>query len=384
MAESIQKDNWQSSFVLIGEAVVNDYSFKLEQRSEKSSWIYNSLNLGINCGEKHGTVYAEMLGGYSDERENVIFAHGKDENGNDDFSQKMEIAWEDRFDEEILESVGRLCFITVGLEKTTTGKTFYKDFLSAYDAIAYAQEHLESGMVVNVRGRLQFSTYNDTTQVRKTIQSIVLSSVDDPANYNARFTQTVLIDKDSASLKDIDKDKGVMFVHARVLDYVKEIDGIEVRGQYPFPYTFEYAMDFTKQEQCKKIVNKLFKVKKGVTQITFDGSFVEGGATVQATMDDVPDDIKELIDLGIYTEEEALARCSANGSRERRMVLKKPYIKLVGEDKTPQLQKFDEKYTEDELVLDCMNKDDASESPFDGDIDAAYSDDNDMAWLEEL
>lgn len=375
----IKKTDWVSNFTLVGAAKVNDYSFKIDAQSERSSWIYNSMNIGIDCGEKHGVVYAEMMGGYSPDRENIIYAHGKDDNGNDDFLKQITVDWDDRFDDDILDEIGKLSFVIVGLEKTTAGNTYYKKFLNEYDAIAYAKEHLENDMVVNVKGRLQYSMYNDTVQVRKTIQSIVLSSVDEPSKYYARFTQSVLLDKDSASLKDVDKDKGVMYVNARVLDYVKEINGTEIRGQYPFAKQFEYPMDFTKPELCKKIYDKLFKIKKNVRQVTFDGIFVEGGATVTATMDDVPDDIKDLIDMGIYSEEEALAKCSASGSRERRMILQKPMIKLVGDDKTPVVQIFDDKYEEDELVV---NTDSDEDAPFDA--DEKSSDDSDMSWLDAL
>lgn len=375
----IKKTDWVSNFTLVGAAKVNDYTFTIDKQSERSSWVYNSMSLNVDCGEKHGSIRAEMMGGYSPDRENIIYAHGKDDDGNDDFSKQMTIAWEDRFDDTILDEVGKLSFIVVGLEKTTAGKTYYKNFLSEYDAIAYAQEHLEDGMVVNVKGRLQYSTYNDTVQVRKTIQSIVLSGADEPSKYYARFTQSVLLDKDSASLKDVDKDKGVMYVNARVLDYVKEINGTEIKGQYPFTEQFEFPMDFTKPELCKKVYDKLFKIKKNVRQVTFDGIFVEGGATVTATMDDVPDDIKDLIDMGIYSEEEALAKCSASGSRERRMILQKPVIKLVGDDKTPVVQIFDDKYEEDELVINTGSDEDA---PFD--TDEKSSDDSDMSWLDSL
>lgn len=383
----ITKSDWVSNFTLIGEAKVNDYTFKIDEHSNKSSWIYNSMNLGIDCGEKFGTVFADLMGGYSEDRENIIYVHGKDENGNDDFGQTFTVDWEDRLNDEVLESVGDLCFITVGLEKTTTGKTYYKNFLSAYDAIAYAQEHLEDGMVVNVRGRLQYSIYNDNVQVRKTIQSIVLSNVDDSSKYVARFTQSVLLDKDSASLKDVDKDKGVMYVNARVLDYLKELNGVEIRGQYPYNVTFEFPMDLTKPDTCKKIYEKLFKVKKNVRQVTFEGEFVEGGAVVQTSWEDVPDDIKDLVEIGVYSKDEALQKCSANGSRERRMLLKKPHIKLVGDDKTPVIQVFDDKYTEDELIIDTgAAEDDEEELPFDEDKSSSESSggDSDMSWLDEL
>jgi hypothetical protein len=382
----ITKSDWVSNFTLIGEAKVNDYTFKIDEHSNKSSWIYNSMNLGIDCGEKFGTVFADLMGGYSEDRENIIYVHGKDDDGNDDFGQTFTVDWEDRLNDEVLESVGDLCFITVGLEKTDKGKTYYKNFLSAYDAIAYVQEHLEDGMVVNVRGRLQYSIYNDTVQVRKTIQSIVLSNADDSSKYVARFTQSVLLDKDSASLKDVDKDKGVMYVNARVLDYLKELNGVEIRGQYPYNVTFEFPMDLTKPDTCKKIYEKLFKVKKNVRQVTFEGEFVEGGAVVQASWDDVPDDIKDLVEIGVYSKEEALQKCSANGSRERRMLLKKPMIRLVGEDKTAVIQVFDDKYKEEELVIDTgAAEEDDEELPFDEDkFSNESSDDDSMSWLDEL
>lgn len=382
----ITKKDWVSSFNLIGQPKINDeYTFKIDEKSTKSQWVYNSLNLGVDCGEKYGIVYCELMGGYSEENENKIFAHGKKEDGKtDDFEKQVVVDWEERFDEDILKEIGDLSFITVALEKTNKGKLYEKKFLHAYDAISYIKEHLTEDMVINVRGNIKYSIYNDEVQAKKNITNIVLSKVDDVSKYKSTFTQSILIDKDSANLKNIDKDKGVLYVDAKVLDYVKEINGIEVKGQYPYDKQFEFAMDFSNQDVCKKIMDKLFKVKKGYTQITFEGEFIEGGAVVTATWEDVPDDIKNLVEMGLYTEKEALAKCTANGNRERRMVLVKPVIKLVGEDKDkiPVLQKFEERYKEDDLILDYLyekNDESDEETPFDVD-----DNDNSMAWLNEL
>ena len=380
----IAKDNWVSNFTLIGAARVNDYTYKTDESSSNSNWIYNSLNLGVDCGEKHGTVYAEMMGGYSSTQNNVIYAHGKKDDGSDDFGAQIVVDWDDRFNDDILETIGDLSFITVGLEKTDKGQTYYKKFLSAYDAIAYVKAHLVDGMVVNVRGNLKYSMYQDNVQVRKNITSIVLSKVDDTSKYSARFTQTVLIDKDSASLKNIDKNKGVMYIDAKVLDYIKDYNGIEVRGQFPFNKQFEFEMDFSNETQCKKIMEKVFKVKKNITQITFEGDLIEGGATVTATWDDVPDDIKDLVECGVYTEEEALARCSTNGNREHRMVFRKPMVRLVGENKTPVLQKFEEKYTEEDLILDYLYDNKADTTTVSNGVDLSDDDDDGMDWLNQL
>lgn len=388
MAEKkvITKKDWVSNFTLIGTPKISeDYTFKIDEKSEKSNWIYNSLNLGIDCGEKHGVVFAELMGGYSQDNENKIYAHGKKDDGSDDFDKQIIVDWNDRFNDSVLEKVGDLSFITVGLEKTDKDKTFYKKFLSAYDAIAYIKEHLTEDMVVNVRGNLKYSSYNDTVQVKKNITSIVLSKVDDVSKYTGRFTQTILLDKDSASLKNIDKDKSVMYVDAKVLDYLKEYNNIEVKGQFPYNKQFEFEFPSLENEkQCKTVYEKLFKVKKGITQITFEGEFVEGGAVVTATWDDVPDDIKDLVEIGVYTKDEALAKCTVNGGRERRMVLKKPMIKLVGEDKVPAVQKFEEKYKEEDLVLDYLYEE-ASDDNVDLPFDTIDNDkDDSMSWLNNL
>jgi hypothetical protein len=337
----------------------------------------------VDCGEKCGVVYAELMGGYSDERQNIIYAHGKKDDGSDDFSNRIEVAWEDRFNEEVLAEIGEMCFITVGLEKTNKGKTYYKKFLSAYDAIAYIKEHLTKDMVVNVRGNLKYSEYNDTVQVRKNITSIALSKAE-PSSYKATFTQSILIDKDSASLKNIDKDKGVMFIDARVLDYVKEVKGVEVKGQYPYKKQFEFAMDFSNEAQCKRIAEKLFKVKKNVTQVTMEGDFIEGGAVVTASWDDIPDEIKDLVEMGVFTKEEALAKCTANRNRERRMVMNKPMIKLTGDDKVPVIQKFEDRFTEDDLYLDYLYKGkNDNKVPFDVNNEESGADTS-MDWLKAL
>ena len=377
----VKREDWVSSFNVIGEAKVNDYTFKIDEKSEKSAWIYNSMNLGIDCGEKHGYVYCEMIGGYSSETNSVIYAHGKKDDGSDDFSKSITVDWDDRFNDDILETIGDLSFITIGLEKTDKGKTYYKRFLSTYDAIAYVNEHLEEGTVLNVKGRLKYSIYNDRVQVKKEVTSIALSRAETSADYKASFTQSILLNKDSATAKNIDKDTDTLYVDAIVLDYVKELNGVEIKGQYPFEKQFIYELP-KDEKQRKKVMDGLFKVRKDITQINFEGDFVEGGAVITATLDDLPDDVKELIDMGVYTEEEALQKCSNKGNREQKMVLRKPVIKLVGEDKekVAVVQKFEQRFTEEDLMVDVSSKVEKEVSTEQESKDK----DDDLDWLNSL
>lgn len=396
---NLVKTEWVQRFNLVGEAKINDFTFKIDEKSEKSDWVYNSINLGIDCGEEYGTVYCELMNGYGSERDNVVYVCGKKEDGSADFSNSYTIAWEDRFDEDILKDIPDIMFITVGLEKTDKDKTYYKKFLTGYDAIAYMHENLTTGTVVNVSGNLRYTLYNGTLQCRKEINSIALSGAT-PDKYHATFTQTMLLDKDSCTKTSLDKDKSVLMVDAYILEKFKEYNGHDLTekgkikgGQFvPLKRTFEFPVDIKTdkgKEKAAMILNKLFKIKKGVTQITFDGKFVETGATVQATMDDVPADIKEFIEMGIYSEEDALAACSENGSRERRMMILRPTIRMVGEEgeKKPVIQRTDEKFTDDDLILDCLvpveEDEEEDEVPFDEEVEEA-SETSDDDWLSAL
>ena len=402
---ALEKKEWVSRFNLVGEAKINDFTYRIDEKSNKSDWVYNSINLGVSCGEKYGTVFCELMGGYGSERDNVIYVHGKKEDDTDDFENSYTIDWEDRFDESILADIGDLCFTTVGLEKTDKDKTFYNRFLTPYDTIAYINEHLEDGMVVNVSGSLRYTVYNGNLQCRKEINSIALSQAT-PDKYKATFTQTMLIDKDSCTKDSLDKDKSSLIIDAYILEKFKEYNGWDLTengkvkgGKFvPLKKQFEFPVDLTTdegKEKVKKVMAKLFKVKKGVTQITFEGEFVETGATVQATMDDVPDDIKELIEIGVYTEEEALAKCSENGSRERRMLILKPSIRMVEDkdgNKTPVVQRIDEKFSEDDLIMECLSPKDEDEDEEVDDVDTDGVDtdetettsEDDQDWLNAL
>lgn len=376
----------QSQFQLIGEAKITDFTYKINETSEKSDWIWNQLNIGVDCGNGN-VVYADLMGGYGSERDNVVYVHGKKENDNsklvDDFSNKFQIAWEDRFDEEILETIGEQCFITIGLEKDKKDKVFPKKFLSAYDAIEYVQEHLKDGMVINVKGSFKYSTYNDSVQVKKEIQSIFLSKVDDVSKYKATFTQTILLDKDS--IGKLDKEKAIYPIYAKVVDYVKEYNGKEVKQNITFRKTFELEVDKTKPENTKKFLDKILKVKKDITEVTIEGDIVEGQSLVNITEADIPDDIMELIEMGAYTMEEAVNKLAVGGSREKKMIIRKPSIKMVGEEdnKKPVILRSEGQYKEEDLIFDFMLEDEQSkESENDGDTEEDSEDDT--SWMDAL
>lgn len=385
----------KATFNLIGRVKVTDKTFNLGN-SYDSGWTDNSMYVGVDCGNGN-TVYAEMRSGfYSDpDKESVIRAYSKDERDDAGKSKSVEIAWEDRLDESLYDSISDSSFLTVGVEKDVKDKTVYKKFLTAYDAVEYLNEHLEDGMIVNVKGTIGYSEYEGNVSTKKEITSIVLSKIDDEADFKATFSQTILVDSKSIGKKN--DDKGTMELAAYVVDYVgkPKIDGekIEVKKNVTYPKTFEVTIN-ENPEITAKMLQRFFKPKKGkITEITVTGNLVEGGSTVNITEDDIPDDIKELIEMGLYSEEEAEKKIAVgNGNRERRMIIVKPDIIYVGtgDDRKPTVAFEDGKYDEDDLyfyeqaLLDA-GVEPSSDNDADSDSEETSSEDDDLlAMLEGM
>nr|DAH72671.1 MAG TPA: Single strand DNA binding protein [Bacteriophage sp.] len=383
----------KATFNLIGRVKVTDKTFNLDNNYD-SGWTDNSMYVGVDCGNGN-TVYAEMRSGFFPDKDNVIRAYSKDEKDDAGKSKSVEIAWEDRLDESLYDSISDSSFLTVGVEKDVKDKTVYKKFLTAYDAVEYLNEHLEDGMIVNVKGTIGYNEYEGNVSTKKEITSIVLSKIDDEADFKATFSQTILVDSKSIGKKN--DDKGTMELAAYVVDYVgkPKIDGekIEVKKNVTYPKTFEVAIN-ENPEITAKMLQRFFKPKKGkITEITVTGNLVEGGSTVNITEDDIPDDIKELIEMGLYSEEEAEKKIAVgNGNRDRRMIIVKPDITYVGtgDDRKPTVAFEDGKYDEDDLyfyeqaLLDA-GAEPSSDDDTDSESEETSSEDDDLlAMLEGM
>ena len=345
----------KATFNLIGRAKVTDKTFNLDN-SYDSGWTDNQMYLGVDCGNGN-IVYAEMRSGFFPDKDNVIRAYDKNEKDESGKSKSVEIAWEDRFDESLLDSIADSSFLTVGVEKDVKGKTVYKKFLTAYDAVEYLNEHLEDGVVVNVKGNIGYSEYEGNVSVKKDITSIVLSKVEEEEDFKATFSQTILVDTKSVGKKD--EEKGTMTLDAYVVDYVgsPKIDGekVEIKKNVVFPRTFEVEIN-ENPEITAKMLQRFFKPKKKNTlnEITVTGNLVEGAAIVNITEDDIPDDIKELIAMGLYSEEEAEKKCAVgNNNREKRMIIVKPDITYVGQgdERKPTVAFEENKYEDSDLYF---------------------------------
>ena len=376
----------KSNFYLMGNAVVNDYTFQIDEKGKSNSnYLYNRMSLNVDCGEKNGSINCEMFGGYDSLKPRDLFVHGKNDDGSDNFQDTFYIDWNNRNDPSTIKDLGDNCFIEVALEKDVNDKLIHKKFLSEYDAVEYISEHLKNGQKVYVTGQLRYSLYNDKVQVNKSIRKIVAiqENENNKDNRRADFRQTVLLTKDSANASNINRDKGILYIDGYVVDYVSGYKDTDYKGNVPIPVTYEFLLDMSDMKKTKKQIDVLFKVKKKVTEITFEGSLVEGGKVSEIKYDDLDEDIKELVDIGVLTEEEACAKYT-DGSKEKRMIITKPATKKIEVDGVSRVavDKTEEKYSEDDLVVDLseyLNNEEITDEDLDSldaDIDKALNEEN--------
>lgn len=404
----------QATFILVGKAKVSDYTFKLDLESQKedSDWVYSKMNLAVDCGDKSGNIYCDLQSGYGASRENVVYVHGKkdvDGNEQDDFQNQFKIAWEDRFDQDVLNGLGKKCFITVGLEKDEKDKIVYKNFITPYDAIEYLNKTLKDGQEIKVKGDMKWKEYNGKTQLTKEVTYVGLKGNDDEVG--ATFVQTILTDKDS--IGKADKETMQIPVLGYVLDHVNEYKGqiitkkingkIKKGTTLPLLKEFQVKIDAEDKEKITKFL-KLFKAKpKKVTQITVEGYFTKGEVeTTTVSEKDIPDDIKELIELGYIEKEKVLnqmAFVNGNNNKPETMVIKSPKIKCK-KGELPSIERISDLYEEDDININLIleNFDVAStivdtteNEESEVDMDKVISDtldeevdDDDADWLADL
>lgn len=379
--EQVALKKGKANFTIIGQAKINDFTFK--DNTYESGWTDRQMNLNVDCGNGN-TVFVEMSGGYFPNGNNVLYVHGikEDENGKktEDFTDRSTIDWEDRFNKDILSTVGNSCFINVGLETDTENKTIYKKFLSGYDAVEYISEHLKDGDTVYIKGNIAYESDGENVYIKKKVTHISLSKAE-PKDYKATFTQTVLLDSDS--IGKLDKDKNTIGISAYCVDYVgkPKINGekIEVKKNFAFPVNFEFNIGSNKEIALKQL-SKYFKAKKNeIIEATVEGDIVEGTSLVSVGYDDFTDDIKELIDLGYYSEEDIKEKYAiANNNKEKRMIIKRPVITFEGkgDNKIPVISIDREKYKPNDIELYSTYLSTINTDTTDEDIEESDSDDD--------
>ena len=374
--EQVKLQKGKAQFEVVGEVgKIGDYSFKINETSE-TGFEYSSLRLNIKVSTSN-TIGVEAIGGYFPSKvDNVIKVRNKEDN------VRFDLAWEDRFTEVITDNVSDYDFITVGLEKDTKGNTFYKKFLSWYDAVDYVKANIKEGEVVKVKGNLTFGEYNGNVQIRKQVTSIFLTNAK-PEEYSAKFIQTILLDDKSVDKSHAKTDK-IVDINARVVDYDRSI-----KASKTFNLLMLQQLVDGKEKACLKVLGDYLTAPKGkIREIAVEGNIEKSSEVGKVSVDDIPTDLKELIDAGIYTEEEVLGKMAVKGNKTTKLFVVRPYIQK-NKDNTVQLFIEDDKYKEQDLFVAPSNNSSKDEKKSEPKADTKEAENTeskgeDLSWMNEL
>lgn len=370
-----------SSFTLTGTAVVKENALQGVQQKEGSTWRHVNSSFGVKTDEGN-TVYARIWGGYKMDKP-ILKKWDTDNNF-------VDIKWENRLQETVIESLRPNELLRAGFEKDENGKLITKEFLSEIDFEEYLREHLADGMPVRVRGEVEYSEYNDETQRRYNVKSVYLAEtytkkdgeVVEPVD-GATLRQTYLLDDsalDRGWERTLEKE-GSIIITAFVPQYLSQR---KVGDKYvPFkktiamPQGIVFKMKDKEDEKelatKKKIIEKFFKVKRDtVRELVLINNINEGYE--EATGVQINDEMRELIDMGIMTEDDIKNQVTIRGNKVSELVFSQPAVRRDKETAEVSLQMTDAKYAPEALVMPFIDGEDDDEG-YEDDGDVKISDD---------
>lgn len=349
MANERQIKTTNGYFDVVGEIIIDAKTFTLGQPGKNNqNWIQNIFNPKIEA-DNGKSMYMRLSSGYDAVKGKTIYARSKSETN-------LEVAFGDRMNENIVSLVDEKSFIRVGVSKElvkdeATGKEYkqwvYKNFLDTFDVVAFLQQimPLASKQKVRMTGAIRFSTYNGEVQRNYELQSIYLlngnEDEDKEMQPKLEFTQNVLLTK-GCVVDELDKENGVATVNALVM--IKEKKEFKT---VPLKLLMK-PQDEKTRETYKKLIPRFFEVPEDkVRKINLECIFEVGYVAGNVSEEDLPQEAKELLDMGLYSMEEVM-KMYAVRQRVDNLLIRRPKMKIV--DGKPSVEMNDNEYLPSDLV----------------------------------
>lgn len=370
----------KSGVVLIGKAKIRDGAFGEETQKEGKTWRQVDSSFGVDTGEGN-VVYGRIWGGYKTDVRKTSYQDSETK-------KYIQIKWEDRLKESIIEKANPYSLLEAKLEKDSEGKFITKKFLHEIDFSNYLAEHLQDGADVRVRAEAEYSEYNGNINRRFSITGVYLNEpyekdgemVQTPPM--AQLRQTYMIDDsalESGWERKLAKD-GTITARVFVPQYVSQmnVDGkrVEIKRTIAFPQGVTIKVDVEDEkalESKTKIVKKYFVVKKGtVREVECYVDINEGYD--ESTGVELNDEMRELIEMGMLTEEDIKKQTTIRGNKVSEITFSKPVVK-VNEEGSPYLVLEDNKYAPEALFPPQFDndEDDVEDGLFDATDDGVSS-----------
>ena len=310
-------------------------------------------------------------------------------------NEKMDVDWDDRFDEDIIEKVANYRKYIVDLGDEHGGR---QEFITAYDMIEHLREHLPNydGRVV-VTGQFTRDWYaKKKTYFSKFRIQNVFAAPEERKN-RLLLTMDLFYNKNSLDDSDFDENKK-MTLDCYIEQYINKDEG---RKYVPIQVVFSGAKYDLENEKHKKLFDykmKYIKVKnKNMVHIPWEIVLLRGAEEAEFDESMLTDSQREQVELGIKSVDDFRPKGNIYGDRIDEFRLFEP--KLEGDYADGVLKcddtadEFEEKIfvpAADETMEEAKknsksakskskkDEDDDDEPPFDKDEDKDDVDEEDL------
>ncbi len=228
-------------------------------------------------------------------------------------NEKMDVDWDDRFDEDIIEKVANYRKYIVDLGDDHGGR---QEFITAYDMIEHLREHLPNydGRVV-VTGQFTRDWYakKKTYFSKFRIQNVFAA----PEERKNRLLLTMDLFYNKSSLDDSDFDENKkMTLDCYIEQYINKDEG---RKYVPIQVVFSGAKYDLENEKHKKLFDykmKYIKVKnKNMVHIPWEIVLLRGAEEAEFDESMLTDSQREQVELGIKTVDDFRPKGNIYGDR---------------------------------------------------------------------
>lgn len=228
-------------------------------------------------------------------------------------NEKMDVDWDDRFDEDIIEKVANYRKYIVDLGDEHGGR---QEFITAYDMIEHLREHLPNydGRVV-VTGQFTRDWYakKKTYFSKFRIQNVFAA----PEERKNRLLLTMDLFYNKSSLDDSDFDENKkMTLDCYIEQYINKDEG---RKYIPIQVVFSGAKYDLENEKHKKLFDykmKYIKVKnKNMVHIPWEIVLLRGAEEAEFDESMLTDSQREQVELGIKSVDDFRPKGNIYGDR---------------------------------------------------------------------
>jgi hypothetical protein len=332
MAEGIFKQSRKNTYVFEGHAVITDNSFTINKTNEKGTWVYNSLNFGIDCGD-HGINYVNLMGGYNPKGGSYVSIQKIGEDGSIlSKEHNLQIDWEDRldfdFEADENQNINKSSFVKVSLEKDSEGKSVQKMFITPYDAIEYIKANIEDKMPVVVRGHMEYRLNSADEWIPSHIVDSISIRKEEFLQPKTVLDLMVLIDNNTLGKPNIEERNVPLYVKSAY--YINKV-GQNVYKQscaIPFKILFDInSINLNDEKDRKRFdygVKHYFspeeKKKDFTSELLFRCHYSGGVKKVEVSLDVLPTDIREGIEAGFISEEQVMNGMAIQGPQSKDII----------------------------------------------------------------